>query len=51
MSAEDWEREQETLHVLQSKALMQQIGDSLQTHTRGEGYQPTDEQLDEITGL
>jgi antitoxin YefM len=51
MSAEDWEREQETLHVLQSKALMQQIGESLQTHPRGEGYQPTDEQLDEITGL
>jgi antitoxin YefM len=51
ISAEDWEREQETLHVLQSRALMQQIGESLQTHTRGEGYQPTDEQLDEITGL
>jgi antitoxin YefM len=51
MSAEDWEREQETLHVLQSKVLMQQIGESLQTHTRGEGYRPTDEQLDEITGL
>ncbi|MEP4261712.1 MAG: type II toxin-antitoxin system Phd/YefM family antitoxin, partial [Rhizobiaceae bacterium] len=25
MSAEDWEREQETLHVLQSRDLMQQI--------------------------
>jgi antitoxin YefM len=51
MSAEDWEREQETLHVLQSNALMQQIGESLHTHTRGEGYQPSDEQLNEITGL
>lgn len=29
MSAEDWEREQETLHVLQSKSLMQQIGRDL----------------------
>jgi len=35
MSANDWEREQETLHVLQSKSLMQQIADSLETHTRG----------------
>ncbi len=35
ISADDWEREQETLHVLQSKNLMQQIADSLETHTRG----------------
>lgn len=51
MSAEDWEREQETLHVLQSKSLMQQIAVSLETHNRGEGYKPTDEQMDEITGI
>ena len=51
MSADDWEREQETLHVLQSRNLMQQIADSLETHTRGEGYRPTDEQIDEITGI
>ena len=51
MSADDWEQEQETLHVLQSKNLMQQIADSLETHTRGKGYQPTDEQMNEITGL
>ncbi|ERP94598.1 prevent-host-death protein [Marinobacter sp. ES-1] len=51
MSAEDWEREQETLHVLQSKSLMQQIAASLETHNRGEGYKPTDEQMDEITGI
>ncbi len=51
MSAEDWEREQETLHVLQSKSLMQQIAASLETHNRGEGYKPTDEQMDEITGF
>ncbi|MCC5904554.1 MAG: type II toxin-antitoxin system Phd/YefM family antitoxin [Halomonas sp.] len=51
MSADDWEQEQETLHVLQSKSLMQQIADSLETHTRGEGYQPTGEQMDEITGI
>lgn len=51
MSADDWEREQETLHVLQNKSLMQQIADSLETHTRGKGYQPTGEQMDEITGI
>tara|TARA_Y100001973_G_C5074338_1_gene269184 strand:- start:303 stop:575 length:273 start_codon:yes stop_codon:yes gene_type:complete len=51
MSAEDWEREQETLHVLQSKSLMQQIAASLETHNRGEGYKPTDEQMDEIAGI
>lgn len=51
MSADDWEREQETLHVLQSNSLMQQIADSLKTHTNQQGYTPTQEQLDEITGL
>lgn len=51
LSAEDWEREQETLHVLQSKSLMQQIADSLETHAQGKGYKPTDEQMNEITGI
>lgn len=51
MSSEDWEREQETLHVLQSSSLMQQISDSINTHTKNQGYQPTQEQLDEITNL
>lgn len=51
VSAEDWEREQETLHVLQSTSLMQQIAASVDTHARGAGYKPTDEQMDEITGL
>ena len=51
MSAEDWEREQETLHVLQSSNLMQQIAESMTTHASNKGYQPTQEQLDEITNL
>lgn len=51
MSAEDWEREQETLYVLQNQGLMQQIADSMATHTKGQGYRPTKEQMDEITGL
>lgn len=49
VSAEDWEREQETLYVLQNRDLMQQIAASLETHTHG--YTPTDEQLDELTGI
>lgn len=51
VSADDWEREQETLHVLQNKDLMQQITRSLETHSRGQGYAPTDEQSNEITGI
>ena len=51
MSAEDWEREQETLHVLQSNSLMQQIAGSMKTHTSNKGYKPTQEQLNEITNL
>ncbi|WP_151671609.1 type II toxin-antitoxin system Phd/YefM family antitoxin [Nitrincola schmidtii] len=51
MSADDWEREQETLHVLQSQSLMQQIASSLETHNRGKGYIPTEEQKNEITGI
>jgi len=51
MSAEDWEREQETLYVLQNSELMQQISDSLATHARGSGYKPTKDQIDEIVGF
>jgi antitoxin YefM len=51
ISAEDWEREQETLHVLQNRDLMQQIASSLDTHSRSQGYQPNDEQMNEITGI
>jgi antitoxin YefM len=51
MSADDWEREQETLHVLQNSSLMNQISESLGTHESNKGYKPTKEQLDEITSL
>lgn len=51
MSAEDWERDQETLYVLQNTRLMRQIVDSNATHNAGTGYTPTKEQLDEITGI
>ncbi len=51
MSADDWEREQETLYVLQNESLMQQIATSLSSHTQGKGYKPSKEQMDEITDL
>ena len=49
VSADDWEREQESLYVLQNSDLMQQIADSLNTHTNDTGYRPTDDELNEIT--
>lgn len=51
VSAEDWEREQETLYVLQNSDLMRQIADSSESHSRGKGYEPTGEQLHEIAGF
>ena len=33
ISADDWEREQETLYVMQNQALMSQIADSLASHS------------------
>lgn len=55
ISAEDWEREQESLYVLQNKDLMQQISQSIATHSQnniqGKGYQPTDKELNEILDI
>ncbi len=51
MSAEDWEREQETLYVLQNSSLMRQLAESAKTHAERKGYTPTKEQMDEITGI
>jgi antitoxin YefM len=51
VSADDWEREQETLFILQNNSLMQQIADSLRTHEKGTGYVPSTEEVDEITGI
>ena len=48
MSAEDWEREQETLYVLQNTSLMNQIVESTKTYKENAGYQPSKEELDEI---
>ncbi|HVT61832.1 MAG TPA: type II toxin-antitoxin system Phd/YefM family antitoxin [Thermoanaerobaculia bacterium] len=48
VSAEDWEREQETLYVLQNRSLMEQIERSLKTHRKGAGYRPSAEELDAL---
>ncbi|MCL4868281.1 MAG: type II toxin-antitoxin system Phd/YefM family antitoxin [Anaerolineae bacterium] len=51
IGAEDWEREQETVYVLQNNDLMKQIAASWQTHTAQTGYRPTREESDEIVGV
>jgi antitoxin YefM len=48
VSAEDWERERETLYILQNKSLMAQIERSLKTHREGTGYRPSPEELDAL---
>lgn len=51
VSADDWEREQETLYVLQNSNLMKQIAASTDSHAKNKGYKPTTGELDEITGF
>lgn len=51
ISADDWEREQETLYVLQNNKLLQQIAASAETHKNRSGYTPTSEEMNEITGI
>lgn len=51
MSLEDWERDQETLYVLQNKSLMRQIAESLQTHQAGKGRLANKDVVDEILGV
>lgn len=48
VSAEDWERDQETLYILQNNNLMEQIAQSQVTHLQREGYQPNQEEINEI---
>jgi len=51
ISAEDWERDQETLYVLQNSSLMKQISESARTHADRSGYTPKDEEINEILGV
>jgi len=48
ISADDWERDRETLYVLQNSSLMQQIAESLSTHQQNCGYKPTEAEINEI---
>jgi len=51
ISAEDWEREQETLYVLQNGSLVQQIAQATETHQKSQGYSPTAEEVNEILSI
>jgi len=51
LSADDWEREQETLYVLQNNNLMKQIAASIASNAKNKGYKPTVEELNEIAGI
>ena len=51
MSADDWEREQETLYILQNTDLMKQIASSMESNLKEKGYKPKDGELDEIIGI
>lgn len=51
IGAEDWEREQETLDVLQNPSLMAQIARSAETYALGTGRRPTPEELGEVDCL
>ena len=51
IGADDWEREQETLYVLQNRDLMKQIATSMNTHNESTGYKPTSKEFDEIIGV
>ena len=48
VSAEDWEREQETLYILRNNSLMSQVAESLKTYKNESGHQPTQAELDDI---
>ena len=51
VSAEDWERDQESLYVLRNNSLMNQVAESLLTYQKNSGYIPTQEQLDAINRI
>ena len=46
-----WEREQETLYVLQNSSLIKQITESIKTYNSGTGYRPSQKEIDEINSI
>jgi len=51
ISADDRDREQETLYVLQNSDLIKQITLSSASHLSNKGYIPTIRERNEITGI
>jgi len=51
VSVDDWEREQETLYVLQNNDLMKQIATSVGTHENKKGYKPKTGVINEIIDI
>ncbi len=51
LSADDWEREQETLYILQNNELLKQIATSTDTHKKNKGYKPTAREMNEIIDI
>jgi hypothetical protein len=51
VSLEDYERDKETLYVLQNSSLMAQIAASFETHTKSSGYKPSQNEIDEINSI
>jgi len=51
VSVDNWQRQQETLYVLQNSHLMKQVAASSSSHTEKAGYTATKEELDEIFGV
>ncbi|MDQ7083667.1 MAG: type II toxin-antitoxin system Phd/YefM family antitoxin [Sulfurovum sp.] len=45
LSLEDYNREQETLYIIQNQELMQQIGKSIQSYNSHHGYTPSQDEL------
>ncbi len=51
LSLEDYERDKETLYVLQNSSLMKQIADSSKTFASSLGYEPSQKEIDEINSI
>ncbi len=51
MSLEDYERERETLYVLQNSSLMSQVLKSIETFNQSGGYKPNQKELNEINSI
>ena len=51
ISAEDWEREQETMYILRNNSLMNQVAESQATYEKNTGYKPSQEELDAINRI